>query len=68
MVPPDLGEPVEVGVGGNQGAAVLHRDRRVLSIGNQLPRGTRFSAQPLENLQVIWAGTYNPGRWPLNKR
>ena len=49
MLPPDSGEPIEVG--GNHGTAVFHRDRRVLSGGDQLPRRTRFTAQPLEDLQ-----------------
>ena len=42
-------------------------DRRVLSVGNQLPRRTRFTAQQFENLQVIGTGTDNPGRRPFDK-
>ena len=67
-MPPDPSEPAEIGVGGNHGTAVFHRYRRVLSVGDQLPRGTRFTAQPLENLQVIGTGTDDPGRRPFDER
>jgi len=68
MLPPDSGEPIEVGVGGNHGTAVFHRDRRVLSVGDQLPRRTRSTAQPLENLQMIGTRTDDPGRRPFDER
>ena len=47
---------------------MLDRNRRVLSVGNQLPCHTRLTAQPFEYAQVVRSGTYNTRRGAFQER
>src|SRR5690606_22363248 len=52
-VPPaQAGEAVEVRIGGDQGAAVLEGDGRMLRVGDQLARGAGALAQAPEDLEM----------------
>ena len=61
-------ESAEIRVGSYHGAIMLDCHRRVLSVGDQLPGGSGFPAQPLENVQVIRAGSYDPRVRTFHKR
>ena len=57
MLPSNSRESTEVGVGRNHGTAVLDRNRRVLGVGDQLPRGSGLAAQSFEYVQMIGTRT-----------
>ena len=59
MLPAKSWKSGEVGVGGHHGAAMLDCNRRVLGVGDQIPGGSGFPAQPLEYLQVIGTGPHH---------
>ena len=59
MLPSQSWESAEIGVRRYHRATVLDRNRRVLSIGHQLPRSAGLTAQPLEYLQMIGARTHD---------
>ena len=59
MLPAKSWESGEVGIGGHYSAAMLDCNRRVLGIGDQIPGGSGFAAQPLEDLEVIGAGPHD---------
>ncbi len=68
MLPPKTWESAEVGIGRDHGATMLNGDRRVLGVGDQLPRGAGLPAQPLEYGQVLGARTDDTSRRPFHKR
>ena len=45
MAPAQVGEAAEVGIGSDQGAAVLDGDGGVLGVGHELPRSVRGAAE-----------------------
>ena len=47
---------------------MLHSDRRVLGVSDQLPRGSGLAAQSLEYVQMIGAGTHNARRRAFHER
>ncbi len=47
---------------------MLHSDRRVLGVSDQLPGGSGLAAQSFEYIQVIGAGTHNARRWAFYER
>ncbi len=57
MLPSNAWKSTEVGVDRNHRAAVLDRNRRVLGVGDQRPRGAGLATQPFEYLQVVGTGT-----------
>ncbi len=57
MLPSKSWKSAEVGVGRNHGAAVLHCNRRVLGVGDQLTAGSGLTAQSFQYVQVIGPGT-----------
>ena len=68
MLPAKSRESAEIGVGRHHRAAMLHGDRRVLSIGDQLSRGARRTAQSFKYLHVIEAGSHDARRRALYQR
>ena len=68
MLPPQSREATEVGVRGHHDAAMLDRNGCVLGIGNQLPGGSRFTAQIFEYVQMIGTGTHNARGGALHER
>ena len=62
MLPSQPWESAEVGVGGHHGAAMLDRNRCVLSVGDQFPGGPRLAAKPFEYVQVVRPGTHDTRR------
>ncbi len=68
MLPSQSWESAEVGVSGHHSAAMLDRDGRVLSVGDQLPYGSRLAAQPLEYVQVVRSGTHYARRGAFQER
>ena len=46
---------------------MFDRDRCVLSVGDQLPLGSRFATQPFEDGQVVGARTNDSGCRTLDK-
>ena len=63
MLPPKSVESAEVGVGRNHGAAMLDRNRRVLSVGDQLPGGPGLTAQSFEYVHMIGTGADDARGW-----
>ena len=47
---------------------MLHGDRRVLSVSNQLSGSAGPTAQSFEDFQVIWTRAHNPRRWAFQER
>ena len=59
MLPSKSRESAEVGVGRHHRAAMLHGNRRVLGVSNQLSGGAGCAAQSFEYLQMIGTGTHD---------
>ena len=68
MSPSEPWEPVEVGVGRHHGAAMLYRDRGVLSVGYQFPRGPGFAAQSFKYFHVVGAWAHESRLGPFQER
>ena len=68
MLPPESRESAEVGVGRHHGTAMLDCNRRVLSIGDQLPGGPGLAAQSFEYVQVVGTGTHDARRGAFHER
>ena len=68
MPPSESWESAEVGVGRHHGTAMLHCDRRVLGVGDQLPGGSRLAAQSFEYVQMVGAGTHDARRRAFHER
>ena len=46
---------------------MLHRDRRVLSVSDQLSGGAGRTAQSFEDFQMIWTRAHNPRGWAFHE-
>ena len=60
MPPSKSRESAEIGVGRDHRAAMLHGNRRVLGVSNQLSGGAGCAAKSFEYVQVIGARAYDP--------
>ena len=62
MLPPESGEAIEVGIGAHHDAAVLDGHRGVLGVCDELSFRLGLAAQPLEDSEVIGAGSDDTSR------